>query len=383
MTPPGAEQTMKLSRFITTHMEQILVEWEAFAKEIPTTSQMSISDLRDHAKQMLQACVADLDTWQSAAEQASKSKGLDATAKPGTAAIQHGLGRLESGYSVAQLISEFRALRASVLRLWQPQIGQATQATSDDMVRFNETIDQALAESAMAYSQKAMRTREIFLAILGHDLRGPLATMAMAGEYLTHPDADIARAGAMGKRVKTSAALMTSMVRDLLEYSRTQLGSGIPVIRRPADMRQICQAALDDAGAANPSCRFELEVAGDTTDSFDAARMQQVMTNLLNNAAQYRTQSEPVTLRIEGSPDAVLVQVGNHGEVIPRESLASLFDPLVRLARDGQEDEQPNINLGLGLFIAREITVAHGGSIVAASDEDAGTVFSVRIPREA
>ncbi|WP_166209942.1 sensor histidine kinase [Cognatiluteimonas telluris] len=374
---------MKLSRFITTHMEQILEEWEAFAKEIPTTSKMSISDLRDHAKQMLQACAADLDTWQSAAEQASKSKGEEAVPKAGTAAIRHGLGRLESGYSVAELISEFRALRASVLRLWQSQVGQVTEATTDDMVRFNETIDQALAESATAYSQKATHTREIFLAILGHDLRGPLATMAMAGDYLTHPDADLARAGAMGARVKTSAALMTSMVRDLLEYSRTQLGSGIPVVRRRADMRDIGQAALDDASAANPRCRFELEVAGQTAGSFDAARMQQVLTNLLNNAAQYRTQSEPVTLRIEGSPDAVLVQVGNHGEVIPRESLASLFDPLVRLARDGQEDEQPNINLGLGLFIAREITVAHGGSIVAASDEDAGTVFSVRIPREA
>jgi signal transduction histidine kinase len=374
---------MKLSRFITTHMEQILEEWEAFAKEIPTTSKMSISDLRDHAKQMLQACAADLDTWQSAAEQASKSKGEEAVPKAGTAAIRHGLGRLESGYSVAELISEFRALRASVLRLWQSQVGQVTEATTDDMVRFNETIDQALAESATAYSQKATHTREIFLAILGHDLRGPLATMAMAGDYLTHPDADLARAGAMGARVKTSAALMTSMVRDLLEYSRTQLGSGIPVVRRRADMRDIGQAALDDASAANPRCRVELEVAGQTAGSFDAARMQQVLTNLLNNAAQYRTQSEPVTLRIEGSPDAVLVQVGNHGEVIPRESLASLFDPLVRLARDGQEDEQPNINLGLGLFIAREITVAHGGSIGAASDEDAGTVFSVRIPREA
>lgn len=373
---------MELSRFITANMERILAEWEAFAGKIPIAAEMSSSDLRDHAKQMLQACVTDLDSPQSASEQAEKSKGL----APGdgehtTAAARHGLLRLESGFSVAQLISEFRALRATVVRLWQAQLEHVTDATTNDLVRFNETIDQALAESAVAYSDKATRTRETFLAILGHDLRTPLSTMAMAGEYLTLAEVGTHQTAKLGIRVKKSAAVMASMVHDLLEYARTQLGDGIPVVKQEEDVQETCQAALDDSSAANPECRFELAASGNTRGWFDPARLQQVVTNLLNNAAQYRSKSQPVTLLVDGAEDGwISIQVRNFGPVIPEESLEAIFDPLVRLAREGSDGSQPNINLGLGLFIAREITVAHGGSIVAESDAHAGTVFSVRIP---
>jgi signal transduction histidine kinase len=374
---------MKLSEFITANMEEILVSWVAFARNIPTAGPMSTADLRDHAKQMLEACVADLDSPQSAAEQSAKSKGL----APGggderTAAARHGLLRLQSGYSVAQLISEFRALRATVVRLWLAWLQRVSEATTNDLVRFNETIDQALAESAVAYSDKADRTRETFLAILGHDLRTPLSTMALAGDYLTLPDVGTHQTAKLGVRVKKSAAVMASMVHDLLEYARTQLGDGIPVVKHEADAREICQSALDDSGAANPGCQFELSVTGDPRGWFDAARLQQVVTNLLNNAAQYRSKVDPVTILVDGAQDQwISIKVRNFGPVIPEESLEAIFDPLVRLARENPDGRQANINLGLGLFIAREITLAHGGTITAASNEHSGTLFSVRIPR--
>jgi signal transduction histidine kinase len=375
---------MELSRFITANMERILAEWEEFARKIPIAAEMSSSDLRDHAKQMLQACVTDLDSPQSASEQSEKSKGL----APGegenkTAAARHGLLRLESGFSVAQLISEFRALRATVVRLWQAQLEHVTDATTNDLVRFNETIDQALAESAMAYSDKATRTRETFLAILGHDLRTPLSTMSLAGDYLTMPDVGTPQTAKLGVRVKKSAAVMAAMVHDLLEYARTQLGDGIPVVKREADIGEICQSALDDSSAANPGCQFDIALTGDMHGWFDAVRLQQVVTNLLNNAAQYRSKVHPVTLLIDGTDsNAIAIQVRNFGPVIPEESLEAIFDPLVRLARGTPDGRQPNINLGLGLFIAREITLAHGGTITAESEESAGTLFSVRMPRD-
>jgi signal transduction histidine kinase len=249
------------------------------------------------------------------------------------------------------------------------------------MLRFNEAIDQALAESAVTFSEHAGQTKDTFLAILGHDLRSPLATMSLAGEYLTRQGVGTEDTARIGARVKRSTATMTSMVNDLLEYARKQLGGKMPIERRLADMKEICQSALEDAIAAHPDCRFELHTSGDLLDDFDSDRLQQVFSNLLNNAAQYRGKGHGVTITIEGEPDAVTVKVKNHGPVIRPESLKAIFDPLVQLSKDEQQEGGASTSMGLGLFISREITEAHGGTIKVESDENSGTVFTVNIPR--
>jgi signal transduction histidine kinase len=107
-----------------------------------------------------------------------------------------------------------------------------------------------------------------------------------------------------------------------------------------------------------------------------------VFSNLLNNAAQYSPVGEPVSLFATGEIDAVVVQVHNVGRVIPGNALSRIFDPLVQLAGDPADRGRPSTSIGLGLFIAREITLAHGGSIGADSSPESGTVFTVRIPRQ-
>lgn len=375
---------MKLSRFIIEHTEEILVEWEAFAKTLqPSSGDMSPAELRDHGKQILQAIAKDIDTDQSAKQQKAKSKG-NAPEKTGdeTAAATHGTARHDSGFTLVQLIAEYRSMRASVLRLWMPQITQVTKENSNDVLRFNEAIDQALAESALTFSDKTARTQDTFLAILGHDLRSPLATMSMAGDYLTRPEVGTESTMQIGARVQRSAATMTGMINDLLEYARTQLGGEMPITPHLADVKGICQAALDDASAGHPDCAFELEASGELLDDFDSVRLQQVFSNLLNNAAQYRTKDQPVMIVARGEPDAVIVQVKNRGPVIPPESLQTIFDPLVQLAGNKEQQVRPSTSLGLGLFIASEITKAHGGTINVESNERSGTVFTVRLPRE-
>ncbi len=373
---------MKLSLFINEHIEEILVEWESFARTLqPAASGMTALALSDHARQILQAIAVDIDTDESPEQQYKKSKG-QAPANIGaeSAASTHGTQRQVSGFSLVQLTAEYRALRATVIRLWLPKINEMTEATSNDMIRFNETIDQALAESALTYSNQAKRARDTFLAILGHDLRSPLTTMAMAGDFLSRPEVGNERTLKIGLRVKRSASTMTTMVNDLLEYARTQLGGEMPITPHPADMREICQSVLNDAIAAHPDCGFELEASGDLVDHFDSVRLHQVFSNLLNNAAQYRARGYPVKITAIGKTDAVIVKITNHGPVIPPESLQAIFNPMVQLAI-GQEENRPSTSIGLGLFIAREITVAHGGTISAESSEEAGTVFTVRVPR--
>ena len=372
---------MKLATFITENMDCILSEWEAFATTLePAASQMSPLALRDHAKGILTAIVLDIRTRQNAQEQLQKSQGLAPEPEGvASAASIHGGLRHDSNFSLVQLSAEFRALRATVLRLWLPQVSTMSSSTNDEMVRFNEAIDQALAESVVTYSARADHTRELFLAVLGHDLRAPLSTLSMAGQLLMSEATPAAQVGPIGLRIERCARLMSIMVDDLIGYTRTQLGAGMPTMLLDTDLRPICEAAVEDALATHPGSDFDVALVGDLVGQYDGVRMHQLMTNLLINAAQYGGRSAPVLLRARADADTVIIEVTNQGNTIPADSLQSIFRPLIQLPAEG--DARPGTSLGLGLFIAREIALAHGGTIVVSSNEMQGTTFTVRLPR--
>lgn len=343
---------------------------------------MSSRALRDHAKQILQTVAADIQTRQSPEEQFEKSVGLAPVPEGGqSAASVHGSLRHESQFSMIQLAAEFRALRATVLRLWLPHAAPMSPSQAHDMVRFNEAIDQALAESILTFTSRTQKTRDLFLAVLGHDLRAPLATMAAAGGMLSHPNLTIDRVAEIGARVKRGTQLMNSMVEDLIEYTRTELGSGMPITLSHLNLRDICARVIEDAAAAYPTCCFDFAADGDLRGSFDGVRLHQLFTNLLINAAQYGGKDSPVAVAARGESDAVVVEVTNQGPAISEASLRSIFEPLVQLEPDEETRGPPRTSLGLGLFIAREIAHAHGGEIGVVSEEGSGTTFAVRLPR--
>lgn len=374
---------MRLSAFITSHMADIVAEFVLFARTLePASLGNSVAELRDHARDILLAIAATLDTPETPKQKRDKS--LDLTPEASgleSAASAHGAARQSGGFTLPQLTAEYRALRASVLRLWMPLIKSVTKSTAQDMSRFHEGIDQALQESAIQFAQKTDRARDTFLAILGHDLRSPLATMTMAGAFLTREGEGTERTMQIGARVKRSAATMTTMVNDLLQYARTELGGKMPISPNLGDLRDICQASVDEASAAHPECAFQLSSQGETIGDFDGPRLSQVFSNLLNNAAQYRSDEKPVTLAVKGGSRVLTVTVTNFGGEIASESLRAIFDPLVQLSVSSGQKGPASTSLGLGLFIAREITVAHGGSIDVESSARKGTVFTVRLPR--
>ncbi|HQS30638.1 MAG: two-component sensor histidine kinase [Polaromonas sp. 39-63-203] len=376
---------MKLSHFIEANIKEILEEWDQFALTLfPSGAHVSASVLRDHARGILMELTEDMETAQSAQQQADKSKGEESKTGEGeSAASAHGIERHYSGFTLTELAAEFRALRATVLRLWLPKVSALTEQVARDMVRFNEAIDQALAESVATYSQQNSRARDTFLAILGHDLRSPLMGIRLSAKVLQKPDVTVSAVEQSGTRILTSAALMSSMVNDLLEYGRGQLGGVIRVKRQPVNLRDIGQAAIEEAKTAHPEFQFALETSGELHGNFDGARLQQVFSNLLNNAAQYGYPAHVVNLMMDGRPDHVTVQVCNVGPVIPPESLRAIFDPLVQLSI-GEKPSGPFSNsAGLGLYIARELTFGHDGTIKAESSAEGGTVFTVQLPRKA
>jgi signal transduction histidine kinase len=372
---------MKLSDFLTAHTEEILKEWESFAKTLlPAAADMSQRELRDDAKQLLRAIALDLETDQTRRGQIKKSKGftgLDAD----SAAIDHGELREASGFTLGQLVAEYRALRASILRLWPRHADRITIATLDDLTRFNAAIDQALAESVHTFSEHAQRRRDTFLAMLGHDLRSPLQVVAAAGEYLSGAKVQLDDIESTGVRITRNAARMTAMVNDLLEYSRVQLGGEMKLVPTTLNFKELAEVALLDASAAYPDCPFELVTSGDLNASVDGARVLQMLTNLLTNAALYRDKASSVTLSIRGEADEFIVNVKNRGPVIAPEFFEAIFNPLVQLASAAGDSKRPATSLGLGLHIARSVAVAHNGAISVSSTKKDGTVFTVRLPR--
>jgi hypothetical protein len=143
---------MTLADFIRSNVDEIVVRWESFARTIPGARHMDRAALQDHAKGILLTIAADLDRGQSVSERDMKSKGKATDANKETDATVHGNTRLSAGFSIEEAISEFRALRASVMQLWGDSVLTAPQAASDEGTRFNEAIDQAISESLQRYS---------------------------------------------------------------------------------------------------------------------------------------------------------------------------------------------------------------------------------------
>lgn len=372
---------MNLSVFIKQNVDAILKEWDAFARSMaPASDGMTDLALRDHAKQILQAVAADIETDQSPAEQFQKSIGnAEADEEEESAASIHGYLRHESEFSMLQLTAEYRALRASVLRLWLPQVTRVVDAV-EDMVRFNEAIDQALAESVVSYSARTENARDMFLAVLGHDLRAPLASVAAAGEALRHHKLEHERVPDLGERVSRGARLMGSMVEDLADYARTQLGNGLPMAKQQLNLREVCLWSIENASSTYPSTRFEFIVEEEVSldGVFDGVLLQRLFTNLLVNAAQHGSKGLPVTMDARLEAGTAILRVSNQGPVIPTHALKTIFKPLVQLSPDSR-DLSPRTSMGLGLFIAREIADAHEGTISVVSSEDR-TTFTVRLP---
>ena len=374
---------MRLADFIEKNIGLILADWVRFAESSgPAGRIMDLEALRDHASQMLEAIVTDLRTPQTDTEQTEKSKGnADSTPESDdTAAEVHGSGRAESGFSVGEMTSEYRALRASVIRLWTRAQGSLTGADLEDLMRFNEAIDQALAESISRYTREIDRSREMFVAILGHELRSPLSVALTGSQFilergaLREPDLTVAA------RVARSAARMDQMIADLLDFTWGRLGSGIPITPGDTDLAVVIRQAVDEIAAVHPGAVLQFTPTGNLQGQWDARRISQLVTNVVGNAVQHGTSGTRIGVTAQGEPADVVLRVHSLGQAIPREDIPGLFSPFRRFQAN-RTDTRDSGSLGLGLYIAERIVNAHNGTIDVRSSAEAGTLFTIRLPR--
>jgi two-component system, NtrC family, sensor kinase len=228
------------------------------------------------------------------------------------------------------------------------------------------------------------RSQEVqahLLGIVGHDLRTPLTSIRVSASGLVRdPSLGERRLRAL-ERIEAGAVRMTRLINDLLDYSRARLGHGLPLERIPADMDQICREAIDAVRAAYPARTIAYRPAGDGAGEWDPERIQQGLVNLLTNAVRHGAPDSEVTLAWRAEPGRTVVSVHNHGAPIDPALLGHLFEPFKRGAPRGAPAGAGWGGVGLGLYIVRQIVVAHGGSVGVRSEAGAGTTFEMVLPR--
>ncbi|MFI5197058.1 MAG: nitrogen regulation protein NR(II) [Thermoanaerobaculia bacterium] len=222
--------------------------------------------------------------------------------------------------------------------------------------------------------RESEKTRDLFLGMLGHDLRNPLNAITVSVHTLNRHASD-AEQKALA-RISSSADRMARMIDQLLDFTKSRLGGGIPIHPEDCDLAVICRTVADEFEAIHPGC-VHVSADGSLTGFWDSSQLEEVLSNLLSNAFKYGAPGEAVTVAARHSGRSVIVDVTNRGPEIPASLLETIFDPFQR----GPLEQHRGVRgLGLGLYIAREIVRAHLGEIAVRSDALEGTTFSVILP---
>lgn len=241
-----------------------------------------------------------------------------------------------------------------------------------------EENERALAAQRAALAEKAriQEFQERFLAILGHDLRNPLAAIDMAAALLSQHVTEPAAQRVLD-RMRSSSSRMTRMITQILDLTRSRLAGGLEMVRAPMDLSVALQQIVEEMRSAFPGHSIRLD-APSIRGVWDQDRLEQVFSNLIGNAVTHGDAHRPVTVQATARPKYVEVTIHNYGEPISPEAQATLFSAFRRGERDSRTAK--TAGLGLGLFISHEIVRGHGGAISLESNAEQGTTFRLTLP---
>ncbi|MGH9310622.1 MAG: PAS domain-containing sensor histidine kinase [Vicinamibacterales bacterium] len=218
------------------------------------------------------------------------------------------------------------------------------------------------------------------IGIVSHDLRNPLNAIGIATALLLAQGGLDPRSLEIVRRIKSSSDRAVRLIRDFLDFTQARVSGRIPVSPREADLHAIARQAFEEVHMAYPARETIVEHHGDGAGVWDADRIAQLIGNLVSNAFQHSPPAGAVRVTTRGTDEEAIIEVQNEGSVIPPEHMRRLFEPFERGTDVRNEGTR---SIGLGLFIAARIVVAHGGTIDVRSTAEEGTRFTVRLPRRA
>jgi len=348
---------------------------------VPEANRLSGPALRDPVRSLLDRIIRSLGEESDepgSGEATGREIGGDERAK------HHARARFDQQFSLASAMRELSHCRTTFVELCY---AEAANVHRDEAELLHAAIDEAMItvgvemeQAARAELRNEAAFRERFIGIVGHDLRSPLGAITFAAAMLLQQEGLGEAEARLVRRMARSADRMARMIRDLLDFTRSREGGGMPLQPRPADLASVCRHVLEELGLANPRRDMQLQVLGDTQGIWDADRLAQVVSNLAVNALEHGAADRTVHVTVRGTrPKSVVLEVHNEGPPIPAELVPVLFDPFARAAAS---DDVPAVTgLGLGLFIVDQIVRAHGGSVAVTSRADHGTTFTVELPR--
>ncbi len=225
--------------------------------------------------------------------------------------------------------------------------------------------------------QEMLRLSDMFVAVLGHDLRGPLQSVELGAQVIIGKPDDRPVVTRMAHTMQRASRRMARLIEQLLDFARARLQGGIPLRSAACDVGELVRSAVSELEPA-AAARVEIQMAGDARATWDHDRIAQVLSNVLGNAAQHGSPGGPIAIIVAGDGDRVTVEIRNQGHV-PPEMLPMLFDPFTR----AENKSHRSSGLGLGLYIVDQIVKAHGGSVHVDSSPAIGTCFHISLPRHA
>jgi signal transduction histidine kinase len=371
----------RLTLLLRNNRDQLVQDWIARLRQDPKLEHIRGFDdetLRDYIPKLIDDLVDGL------AKSSAGNGGQGFVIGSSESAKEHVRHRFEEGFTLEDLLRELGHIRATIIDLATREnvvlSGNEAQLVHSAIDQVMNTAACEMAEMTAADLRRDVALRELFVAVLGHDLRDPISTIKLnmtsllkgedVPQWLIRPHQRIARA----------ADRMQRMVAELLDMTRIRVHGGIPISRKPGDLRSTCEQMIEELGLKHADRTIAFNALGNTQGQWDMDRMAAVVWNLIGNALDHSPPDTPVRVELRGMTDCVMLQVNNKGTPISADAIATIFEPF---HRDTQRapTTRPSEGLGLGLFIVKEIAKAHGGTAELASDEREGTTITVTLPR--
>ena len=276
--------------------------------------------------------------------------------------------------------AEYRIIRTDGAVRWIRDQGQTLLNARGEPTHFTGALADITEPKRLTAEMRARADFERqLIGIVSHDLRNPLSAITLAVSVLMQRGRLDERMERHVQRIHRAAERATRMIRDLLDFTRSRQGGGIPMFPRPVDLHELVHTVVDEVQAATPGRRIETKHTGSGAGAWDPDRLAQVLSNLLGNALQYSPPDSPVGVVSRGVEDGVVLEVHNEGTPIPPEQQPRIFEPLERGVE--RPEDRGGRSIGLGLYIVRSIVQAHGGTVEVRSTTEEGTTFTVRLPR--
>ncbi|QBF28078.1 GAF domain-containing protein [Pseudomonas tructae] len=230
-------------------------------------------------------------------------------------------------------------------------------------------------EQALVEERAIADLREQFIAVLGHDLRNPLFAITAGAELLSQRLQD-EKSRAIAQHILTCGRRANQLVRDVLDFARGRLGNGIMInVQACPDLAEALKHVASELQRIHPERLIRLNISDLGGMHCDRERVTQLLSNLVANALVHGAADSPVDVMADIRDQVFVLGVHNLGTPIAPQVMAQLFQPFTR-----PRDDAPQPGLGLGLYIANQIALAHGGRMEVISSAEAGTLFTFRLP---